>query len=316
MLHSNYLKQLDLQDIVLFLTLLEQRNAKRTAEIMNVSQPTVSYGLKRLRNCFDDVLFSSAGGVLAPSSKAENIAPYLKMVVESVNRCAEDDCMSASGAISKVWQLCAPEYFELSLLPYVLSYVVAESPGVSLHLEKLGRDLPVDKLMCGDLDLAIGFGPGYHQMHPDLAWESILTGSFVCLASHVRVNPDAPISLDEFCATPNVFPTPWASEKNMVDSWLETIGRSRNILAKANSYQAAINILSKVPAILALPSHLVSLLNIPAGVRICQPPHGFPIFTIDMVWSRERSQSQEFFKLREHVKRATQELTTSVTMTY
>ena len=54
MLHSNYLKQLDLQDIVLFLTLLEQRNAKRTAEIMNVSQPTVSYGLKRLRNCFDD----------------------------------------------------------------------------------------------------------------------------------------------------------------------------------------------------------------------------------------------------------------------
>lgn len=57
MLHSNYLKQLDLQDIVLFLTLLEQRNAKRTAEIMNVSQPIVSYGLKRLRNCFDDVYF-------------------------------------------------------------------------------------------------------------------------------------------------------------------------------------------------------------------------------------------------------------------
>ena len=31
MLHSNYLKQLDLQDIVVFLNLLEQRSAKRTA---------------------------------------------------------------------------------------------------------------------------------------------------------------------------------------------------------------------------------------------------------------------------------------------
>ena len=42
MLHSNYLKQLDLQDIVVFLNLLEQRSAKRTAERMSISQPTVS----------------------------------------------------------------------------------------------------------------------------------------------------------------------------------------------------------------------------------------------------------------------------------
>lgn len=71
MLHSNYLKQLDLQDIVVFLNLLEQRSAKRTAELMSISQPTVSYCLKRLRGCFDDTLFASSQGALLPTTKAE-----------------------------------------------------------------------------------------------------------------------------------------------------------------------------------------------------------------------------------------------------
>ncbi len=311
MLHYNHLKQLDLQDMVLFLTLLEQRSAKRTAKIMNISQPTVSYCLKRLRICFDDILFSSSHGTLMPTDKAEIIAPYLRVAVESVNRCAESNFLPNAGKMTKVWKICAPEYFELSLLPYILGHIAGKIPNVSLHFEKLGRGIPIDKLLGGDLDLSIGFGPGYHQMHPELAWEPLLTDEFVCLTSHSRVDQNAPVSIDEFCAIPSVFPTPWESDKNMIDSWLDKIGRSRNVLSKVNSYQASINILSKVPAILALPAGLINLLNIPNGVHICQPPLGFPTFTLDIIWLREISQSQELSNLRELIKLTSSKLVKS-----
>jgi len=303
-LHSNYLKQLDLQDIVVFLNLFEQRSAKRTAELMSISQPTVSYCLKRLRGCFDDTLFASVQGALLPTTKAEKIAPYLRVVVESVNRCAEAETGWPAAAVTKVWQICAPEHFELSLLPRCLQSLANAHTNVSLHLERLSRDLPIDRLIAGDVDIAIGFGPGYHQLHPELEWQSILNDEFVCLTSYRKPGAAGVMRLDEFCSSPHVYPTPWLSEKNMVDAWLEKIGRSRQILVRANGYQACLNIISAVPATLALPARLIPLLRVPENVAVCEPPMGFPRFTLDMIWAKERRQSQDIASLRQLIQSA------------
>ncbi|WP_311969018.1 LysR family transcriptional regulator [Pseudomonas baltica] len=308
MLHSNYLKQLDLQDIVVFLNLLEQRSAKRTAELMSVSQPTVSYCLKRLRGCFDDTLFASSQGDLLPTTKAERIAPYLRVVVESVNRCAEQEIGWPAVDVNKVWQIYAPEYFELLVLPQAMHALGTAHPNVSLHLERLGRDLPIDRLISGDADIAIGFGPGYHQMHPEVEWQSILNDKFFCLTSNPGHGGAGAMTLDEFCASPHVFPTPWLSEKNMVDGWLEKIGRSRTVLARANGYQACVNIIAAVPATLALPARLLPLLRIPENVMVCEAPMGFPTFTLDMIWSKDRSRSQSIASLRQLIAQASARL--------
>ncbi|CDH24574.1 LysR family transcriptional regulator [Xenorhabdus bovienii] len=297
MLHSNYLKQLDLQDIVVFINLMEQRSAKLTSELMNISQPTVSYCLKRLRGCFNDTLFFSSQGILLPTTKAERIMPYLKMIVESVNHCAENK-ICAPTVVKKVWQICAPEYFELFLLPLTLASVARDHTNLSLNMERLRHELPIYRLISGDVDIAVGFGPGYHQMHPELEWQPILDDKFVCVTSQPGNTPKGAMSIEKFCAAPHVFPKPWLSEKNMVDSWLEKIGCSRRVLAQANSYQACVNIVAEVPSILALPARLLPFLRIPEEVRVCKPPLGFPTFTLDIIWARERSKIQEIHNLR------------------
>lgn len=306
MLHSNYLKQLDLQDIVVFLNLFELRSAKRTAELMSISQPTVSYCLKRLRACFDDTLFASSQGALVPTTKAQKIAPYLHLVVDSVNRCAEDEAGWPSAPVAKVWQICAPEHFELSVLPRALHALAKTHTAISLYLERLSQDLPIDRLMAGDVDIAIGFGPGYHQLHPGLEWQSILSDEFVCLTSYRHSGTDDAMSLDAFCASPHVYPTPWLSEKNMVDSWLEKIGRSRRVLVRANGYQACINILAAVPGTLALPARLLPLLRIPESLVVCEPPMGFPRFTLDMIWAKDRGQTPDIASLKTLIQFAAQ----------
>ena len=84
----------------------------------------------------------------------------------------------------------------------------------------------------------------------------------------------------------------------MVDGWLDKIGKKRTILAKTNSYQACINIIEQVPATLSLPRKLVPLLNIPKHVSILNPPLGFPNFTLDMVWSKGRTDSPDIQALK------------------
>ena len=45
MLHTNALRQLDMQDISIVLLLIENRSAKRVSEILNLSQSSISYSL-------------------------------------------------------------------------------------------------------------------------------------------------------------------------------------------------------------------------------------------------------------------------------
>lgn len=255
-------------------------------------------------------MFSSSQGVLQPTSKAEKIAPYLRVVVESVNRCAEDEYQASAQAVRKIWRLCAPEYFELSFLPQTLAMLSHTHANTSLHLDRLSRDLPVDQLMSGEIDIAIGFGPGYHQMHPELQWQAVVNDDFVCLTSQNGLANDAAMSLDEFCASPHVFPTPWISEKNMVDSWLDKVGRSRNVLVRANGYQACVNIVAAVPATLALPARLLPHLRIPSSAKVCQPPLGFPTFTLDMIWARDRRDSKDIASLRRLIEQVAEALLT------
>ncbi|MFT9639569.1 LysR family transcriptional regulator, partial [Alcaligenes phenolicus] len=159
MLNSNVLRQLDLQDVMVFLCLYEHKSARRTAEVMSISQPTVSYCLKRLRNCFHDVLFDVDHGSLVATAKAEAIEPYLRNVIDAVNHCADMDDDQVVATTRRVMRVCAPEYFELLLLPGVLESFMKRGRETSLIVDRLGRDLPVERLLAGEIDFAIGFGP-------------------------------------------------------------------------------------------------------------------------------------------------------------
>jgi hypothetical protein len=41
-----------------------------------------------------------------------------------------------------------------------------------------------------------------------------------------------------------VFPTPWTSDTNMIDGWLARQARKRQVIARANSYSAALKMIA------------------------------------------------------------------------
>jgi DNA-binding transcriptional LysR family regulator len=141
----------------------------------------------------------------------------------------------------------------------------------SLIVDRLGRELPVERLLAGELDFAIGFGPGYHRLHPDLQWESVLSDTFVCLTASRKLAPSTRVSLDEFCDMEHVFHAVGIRAQH--DRRLaRKLGRSRSIVARANTYQACLNIVARLPVALTLPRRLIQHLSIPANVQICEVP--------------------------------------------
>ena len=295
MLYTNALKQLDMQDISIVLLLIENRSAKRVSEMLNVSQSSISYSLKKLRYCFDDKLFEHSDGAMQPTARVLAIKPYLQNIMQCINQCAKEG--AEQGSVLRQWNITAPEYFEILMLPTLLQQVRATGRNWSLSVSRLGKDLPINQLLASDSDVCFGFGPGYHQQHPLLGYRSLNEDSFVCLSSVPKHQPKTFLDIDEFCDAQHIFPTPWLSEKNMVDGWLEKQSRHRNIFTRANSYHAGVNILLAVPALIVIPEKIVATLNVPPTVKILQPPPGFPTFTLDLIWSRERTVHSDFHEL-------------------
>ena len=295
MLYTNALKQLDMQDISIVLLLIENRSAKRVSEILNLSQSSISYSLKKLRNCFDDKLFESCEGAMQPTARVLAMQPYLQNIVQCINQCAKEGVAQTSA--TRQWNITAPEYFEILMLPALLQSVRSAGRNWSLGVSRLGEDLPINGVLEGETDVCFGFGAGYHQRHPLLDYRSISEDSFVCLSSVQKHQPKTTLNIDEFCETPQVFPTPWLSEKNMVDDWLGKQARSRKIVTRANSYHAGVNILLSVPSLIAIPKKILPTLPIPPQIKILNPPAGFPTFTLDMIWRKKRNIHSAFHQL-------------------
>src|SRR5580658_8892447 len=85
-MRTTYLRQADLNLLVVFTTLAEERNVTRAAERLLLSQPAVSRALQRLRNMFHDDLFvrTAAGYELTP--QGQRLLQELEIMLPKLDR--------------------------------------------------------------------------------------------------------------------------------------------------------------------------------------------------------------------------------------
>ncbi len=79
------MKQLDLNLIRVFLVLLETQNTRIAGNKLALSQPAVSKALGRLREYFDDELFTRVHSGLKPTPRALELGERLPMIMESLD---------------------------------------------------------------------------------------------------------------------------------------------------------------------------------------------------------------------------------------
>lgn len=304
MLNSNLLRKLDMQDLMVFVALYEQHSVTVACEALCVSQSTVSYCLKKLRSAFADELFVNTRAGMQPTLKANGMYSHVLSILDSINQCHASAPPFDPARQPVTFNLCAPEYFEQLVLPRLLKrFDLAKLP-VAINVQKLESDIPADALRAGSLDLVIGFGPNFHGHHPGLKSQTLLEDQLVGVFDQDAAPPEPRLSLQTFAERRHVFPTPWVSATNMVDGWLAQQGRSRQVVARANSYGAALKLIVGTDCILALPRRLQQLLASDRPFTHREAPEGLPGFSLDMQWSLHVDQDPANNWLREQVMQA------------
>lgn len=301
MLNSNALRKLDMQDLMVFLAVYEQRNLTLVSEALHVSQSTVSYCLKKLRAQFADDLFISTRSGMQPTRKAQAMHSHVQLIVQQVNLCHNGLASFDPRQAATTFTICAPEYFELLVLPHLMRELRGAGLAVTVNVHKLDRDVPGEALHDGRVDLALCFGPGLHPTLAGLCSQVLLEDDLVCVMDRQHLPPAGDIDIDSYAARRHVYPTPWTSDDNMIDGWLRRHGRHRQIVARTNSYRAALQLLEGSDCVLALPRRVAALLGTDAWLGQCELPAALHGFNMQMLWTEQADHDEANGWLREQL---------------
>ena len=286
------LNRIDLNLLVYLDALLRERNVTQAANTLNLSQPAMSNGLRRLRELFDDPLLVRTSEGMTPTERALELEPVVREVLTSIDRAVQQRSAFEPQDAHRVFRIMASDYAESTLLPTVLGKLRNLAPGLTLDI-MTPSDVSFLDVERGKVDMVINrfdsMPQSFHQIH---LWND----SFSCVLS-----PENPVledfTLENYLKANHV----WVSKTGLgvgvgvnpddvqrlgwVDAALNKLGKKRQIRVFTRHYQAAMTMAEQNDLIVTLPTRAALLKLDNPRVVLRDPPLEIPPLELKMAWS-------------------------------
>ncbi len=152
------LSRFDLNLLVVFEALMEERSVSRAASRLALSQPAASHALGRLRALLDDPLFVRTPAGMEPTARALQLATPIRRALEDFAQALEPEDFSPAVA-ERVFRLALNNHAALVLAAPILCACAVEAPRIRLDIRPSGTLAVEDLMDRGDLDFVITAQP-------------------------------------------------------------------------------------------------------------------------------------------------------------
>ena len=286
------LSRIDLNLLVYLDILLREKNVTRAAAQLNLSQPAMSNGLRRLRILFDDPILVRTSEGMTPTARALELGPAVQAVLIEIEKAVQPKSTFEPSQAERVFRIMASDYAESTLLPAVLSKLRNIAPRISIDV-MTPSDVSFLDVERGKIDMIINrfdsMPDSFHQIH-------LWSDSFACLLSP-KNKLLKKFTLANYLKANHI----WVSKTGMgvgvgmnpddirrlgwVDNALSNINHKRQIRVFTRHYQAAMTLAEENDLVVTLPKR-AALLNIDnPRLVLREPPFEIPPLELKMAWS-------------------------------
>lgn len=145
----------DLNQLRTFVVLYELRSVTAAAERLHVTQPTVSYTLRKLRDRFGDDLFRREGHDMVPTARATALFGPLHEALAQIDETVSDpDAFEPSRFRGEI-ALGLTSIGEQTFLPPIMASLARAKSSAHLQVARVDADQVEDGLIHGRIDLAM-----------------------------------------------------------------------------------------------------------------------------------------------------------------
>jgi DNA-binding transcriptional LysR family regulator len=223
--------------------LVRERSVSRAAARLFLSQPAVSASLNRLREVFGDPLFTRTAHGMEPTPRALALAPQVEKLLADLAALLEGQGTFDPAASDRVFRLAGSDHASLRVLPALMRTLTACGSAVRIVWEAAGTSPVGERLHKGELDLVV-----VARIHPprDMQTELLYEDDyvFVTRAGHAQVG--RPLTLESFCATPQVFLGYGTSAlEDIIDETMAREGKRRPAQVAVSSFGQIVDLLER-----------------------------------------------------------------------
>ncbi len=159
---------LDLNLLRVFVVLMDEGNATRAGERLNLSPSAVSHALSRLRDRLGDPLFIRGSASLRPTPRALEMAPLVRRAMEDLERAVSFTPFDPATS-EREFVVVASAYGCSVLLPKVAAALREASPGSKLRIRAPGPGL-AEALDQGMVDVVVC---AYEEVPPRFTYDAL-----------------------------------------------------------------------------------------------------------------------------------------------
>ncbi|AFJ48485.1 LysR family transcriptional regulator [Shimwellia blattae] len=175
------LTEVDLNLLVVFRHMYQERHTGRVAEIMGLTQPSVSHAIKRLRTMLGDELFERAARGMRPTPYADAIAGEVEQVLSALEKTLSYRNSFNPWESQREFRVAMTDLGEVYLLPRLINLLSKTAPGVRMTTVRDNAIPLKTEMENGRVDLAIGLFP---QLEAGFYQRRLFNQNYVCLMRH------------------------------------------------------------------------------------------------------------------------------------
>ena len=290
MLNQIDLSRIDLNLLVLFEVVFQERHVGRSAERLHLSPSAISHGLGRLRTLLGDPLFLRTPKGVVPTERALQLATSVAEILARVRGVVSTATPFDPRHSKRRFVIGAPDGVSSVILPSLLESLRELAPGVDLGIRQL---LPAQGLMAlhlawkdalqdlEDRTIDIAIVP-LDDLPARFHKQKLYEEEFVIAARKGHSFQRNP-TLKGYCGMEHLVVSHTGDVQGFVDVELARKGLARRVALTVPNFNFALSVLAETEMLSALPRRFVEIHGARFNVVAVKAPLPLPRFSINIV---------------------------------
>ena len=273
------LRQADLNLLVVFAVLAEERSVSRAATRLLLSQPAVSRALQRMRDTFhDDLLVRTAKGY-EPTPQGERVLKELEVMLPRLDRLIAGSNFDPATEHSS-FRIAATDNATSVIAPVLCRDVLPVAKQVRFTFIAW-RDDVFEDLAHGSLDLALIGDEGH--VPAQLQTEVIYEEEFVCVVS-ADARYGKQMTLKQYLAAEHIGIGVVEGSQNIPERRLAAHGYRRRTVIHVPYFIAAVRCVAGTDMVATVPRRFAMAERHNPAIKLVKPPAEMSGFKYLMIW--------------------------------
>ncbi len=272
-------KNLNLLSI--FKTIAEEASLSKAALKLGLSQPSLSYSIKRLREDFSDELFIRLPHGISLTPKAEILLPQISDLLSKLEAVYLERPLILNEFRGR-FVLGATAYFESLVIKDLYESLKLKAPLASFKTLSLTGGTPVSELINGSMDLAVA--SYFDELPKSFFARTVATDPYVVLVRMNHPYLKTKQTLADYLKLTHVRIALGAGEIGRVDRAIAKKKLERKLVGQIGDFLSAPVLVSQSDLALTIPLRLALLYKSMASLEFAETPIRVDPIEIKMIW--------------------------------